>query len=137
MLKLQIITPTKKVVEREIDSVTVPTEDGEITILPRHANLFTLLSEGIITMRDSKEEEYMAIGGGYLETDGKQAQILVSRAFKQQEIDAKLTQKALEEARQILKVTADKTQRTEAVSIMRRSLVNLKLLKKRKRSATI
>ena len=81
MLKLQIITPTKKVVEREIDSVTVPTEDGEITILPRHANLFTLLSEGIITMRDSKEEEYMAIGGGYLETDDKHALNFFSHYF--------------------------------------------------------
>ncbi|OGK13852.1 ATP synthase F1 subunit epsilon [Candidatus Roizmanbacteria bacterium RIFCSPHIGHO2_01_FULL_38_15] len=134
---LKIITPTKKVVDREVISVTAPSVDGEITILPGHANLFSLLDDGIITIKDNKEEEYMAIGGGYLETDGSEIQILVSRAYNQDEIDEKLTEKALAEAKEILKEGHDRQERTEAAALVRRSLIDLKLLKKRRRTARI
>lgn len=136
-MKLKIITPTKQVVDREVSSVSVPSKEGEITILPKHTNLFSLLEEGIITIRAEKEEEYMAIGGGYLETDGKEVEILVSRAYKQDEIDEKLTEKALNDAKNMLQQTKDRSQRAEATALLRRSIVSLKLLKKRKRSHTV
>lgn len=134
-MRLKIITPTKKVVDKEVHSVSVPSTDGEITVLPRHSNLFSLLQEGIITIRDDKDEEFMAIGGGYLETDGTEVQILVSRAYNQNEIDEKLTEEALNEAQKILQETSDQKQRSEAAALMRRSMIDLKLLKKRRRSA--
>jgi len=136
-MQLRIITPSKKVVDREVSSVTVPSADGEITILPRHTNLFSLLHDGIITIRDQNEEEYMAIGGGYLETDGKQVQILVSRAYNQDEIDEKLTEQALSDAKKILLSGRDRHERIEAATLVRRSLIDLKLLKKRRKGARI
>lgn len=134
MLKVKIVTPKKVVKELEADSITAPTTQGEITVLPKHENLFTLLEEGIITIRTQKEEDYVAIGGGYLETDGDNLQILVSRAYGQDEIDEDLTQKALQNAKEILQDNKDRQQVVEASAIMRRSLLDLKLLKKRKRS---
>ena len=134
MMHLKIITPKKIVKEVEIESITAPSAAGEVTIFPRHENLFTLLKEGIITMRTKDEEEYMAIGGGYLETDGKSMQILVSRAYGQDEIDEELTQKAIESAKKVLEENKDKKDIVEASAIMRRSLLDLKLLKKRRKS---
>jgi len=136
-MNLKIVTPSKKVVDRQVVSVTVPSVDGEITILPRHTNLFSLLQDGIITIRDEKEEEYMAIGGGYLETDGQEIQILVSRAYNQDEIDEKLTEQALADAKKILQAGQDRHQRIEATALMRRSMIDLKLLKKRRKGARI
>lgn len=135
MLQLKIITPRKVVREDTIDSLSAPSVEGEITILKNHTNLFTLLEEGIVKIKKSnKEEEYLAIGGGYLETDGESLSLLVSRAYGQDEIDHKLTEKAIDEAQNILKGTKDNVQRHEASSILRRSLIDLKLLKKRKRN---
>lgn len=117
----------------EIKSITVPSADGELTILPKHANLLSLLKEGIITIRSEKEEQFMAIGGGYLQTDGKTISILVSRAYNQDEIDEAMTQKAIENAKQILDKTEDRTEREEASALLRRSTVDLKLLGKLRR----
>jgi F-type H+-transporting ATPase subunit epsilon len=117
----------------EIKSITVPSADGELTILPKHANLLSLLKEGIITIRSEKEEQFMAIGGGYLQTDGKSINILVSRAYNQDEIDETMTQKAIENAKQILEKTEDRTEREEASALLRRSTVDLKLLGKLRR----
>jgi F-type H+-transporting ATPase subunit epsilon len=131
-LHLKIITPKKIVMEEEIKSINVPSEDGELTILPRHMNLFCLLKEGIIKIKFKEQEDYLAIGGGYLETDGENINVLVTRAYGQDEIDEKMTEKAVNEAKQILSQSKDKQQLIEATSLLRKSMLDMKLLKKRK-----
>lgn len=136
-LHLKIITPQKISLEEDINSVTVPSTEGELTILPRHMKLFTVLKQGIVTIRKPNSEEHLAIGGGYLETDGKDLNLLVSRAYGQDEIDAKETEKAIEEAKKIISTSKSDVERRNALEIMRRSVLDLTLLKKRKqRSAS-
>lgn len=132
-LKLKVITPKKIALEEEILSVTAPTESGEITVLPRHMNLFTLLVEGIIKIKKTSGEDYLAIGGGYLQTDGKEINILVSRAYGQDEIDEQMTARAIEEAKKIISQSKDIRERSEANTLLRRSIIDLKLLKKRRK----
>jgi len=131
-LKLRIITPQKIVLEEEVLSISLPTPNGEITILPHHINLFSLLTEGIIKFKKQNTEDYLAIGGGYLETDGNTVNILVSRAYGQDEIDEKLTVEAINKARNILKESKNEAERQQAVAIIRRSLIDSRLIKKRK-----
>jgi F-type H+-transporting ATPase subunit epsilon len=130
---LKIATPKKLAVEKEIESITVPTAAGEITILPKHSNLLSLLTTGVLTIRTAKDEEYMGIGGGYLETDGKTVHILVSRAYAQNEIDEEATKRALENAKKVLSEAKDKSELAEAGALLRRSTVDLKLLTKVRR----
>jgi len=131
-LHLKVITPKKVVLEEDVQSVTVPSSEGELTILPYHTNLFSLLKEGIVRIKKDNREDYLAIGGGYAETDGKNLNVLVSRAYGQNEIDEQLTQKAMDEAKKAMAAAKDKNQRAEAISLLRRSVIDMKLLKKRK-----
>lgn len=136
-LHLKIITPKKVVQEEDVYAVTLPTADGVITVLPHHEPLFSLLVEGIVKIKPKKEdadEDYLAIGGGYLETDGKNISILVSRAYGQGEIDEEFTRKAMEEAKKVLSEAKDENQIKEASAIMRRSIIDMKLIKRKKRS---
>lgn len=132
-LNLKIITPKRIALEEKVLSVTAPADEGEITILPRHVPLFTLLKEGIVKVKRENGEDYLAIGGGYLQTDGNEVNLIVSRAYKQNEIDQRLIEQSIQEAKKIISQTKDKGQRTEAMAILRRSIINLKLLKKRRR----
>jgi len=132
-LHLRIITPKKIVLEKEIFSITLPTKEGEITILPRHANLFSILEEGIMKIKYDNDEDYLAIGGGYLETDGKNVNVLVSRAYGQDEIDEKIIEEAKKQAEKLLEQAKTDEERQKAVALLRRSLIDTKLIKKRKR----
>jgi len=136
MIKLKILTPRKAVLSKDIDSISLPTPDGEITVLPHHANLFTLLTEGIIKINAKGDQDDLAIGGGYAETDGQEIHVLVSKAYGQKEVDEALTQKAVLDAQKILKTTRSEKERQEAASILKRSLIDIRLLK-RKRRATL
>ena len=131
-IRLKVITPRKIVIDRQVSSVSAPTADGEITILPHHAHLFSLLVEGIIKIKHESNEDALAIGGGYLETNGKTVTVLVSRAYGQNEIDRDLTDKAVEEAKHILSKSTNEKERNEAMSILRRSVIDSKLMKRRK-----
>jgi len=131
-LRLKVITPRKIVIDRQVNSITVPTADGEITILPHHAHLFSLLVEGIVKIKTAGNEDDLAIGGGYLETNGQTVTVLVSRAYGQGEIDKDLTEKAIAEAKNILSKSTDEKERNEAFSLLRRSVIDSKLMKRRK-----
>ena len=133
MLLLKIITPKKLVLEKEVLSVSAPTVSGDITVLPRHADLLTLLKEGVITISTDEKDEYLSVGGGYLRTDGKTIEILVSRAYGQDEINEEYTQKAINKAKEVLSQTKDKQERDDALQTMRRSMVDMKLLSKVRR----
>lgn len=137
MLHLKIITPRKVVFEKDVSSITVPTAEGEISVLPHHTRLFSLLVEGVVKIKEEKSENYLAIGGGYLETDGSEINILVSRAYGQDEIDHNLTQEAIEKAKKLLKEAPNESQKQEAFLSLRRSMVDLKLLKRRRAKHTV
>jgi len=134
-LSLKIITPKKVVFEKEVNSVTAPTSDGEITILPHHSNLFSLLKEGVIKIKDNQNEDYFSIGAGYIETDGREVIILVSRAYGQDEIDEQFINQAIEKAKKVLSQAKTEQDRQAALSMMRRAIIDSKLLKKRKQKS--
>lgn len=132
MLHLKIITPRKVVHEEEVKSVTLPSAEGEITILPKHVPLFSLLQEGILRYKGDGNDDYLAVGGGYVETDGKEVRVLVSRAYRQDEIDEKLTREAIENAKKLITESQDVSQRREASALLRRSLIDMRLIKRRR-----
>lgn len=131
---LEIISPKKKLFDMEAQSVTVPSALGTLTILYNHVPLFALLSEGIIKVISERGEDYFSIGGGYVETTGKKVRVLVSKAFHQDEIDEKTVQQALKEAEREIREAPTLKDRKEAMASYRRSLIDSKLLKKRKKS---
>jgi len=134
-LNLKIITPKNIALEKEIDGVTLPSTEGEMTILPRHINLFALLEEGIVHYWNGEESEYLAIGGGYVETNGETVSLLVSRAYGQTSIDEKQTQTALKDAKERMKSAKTEDARKEVSSMLRRSAIDAKLLKKKRRQS--
>jgi F-type H+-transporting ATPase subunit epsilon len=134
-IKLNIITPEKIAITDEVESLTVPAASGELTILHNHVPLFSLLEQGIVKMKKNNKEEFMAIGGGYLEVTGTEVNLLVSSAYGQDEIDEKLVKEAQEKAKTLLTEAKTDEERHEALMTMRRSTVDLKLLKKVRRRA--
>ena len=65
-LTLEITTPERTVFQAEVDGVTIPTKEGEITVLANHAPLVGLVVPGVLTIHGEKES-YLAISGGALE----------------------------------------------------------------------
>jgi len=67
-LQLKIVTPEKLILEELVDSVTIPTTEGEITILPDHIPLIASRASGDIVAITDGEYVPMAVVGGFVET---------------------------------------------------------------------
>ncbi len=74
-LQLKIVTPEKLILEELVDSVTLPTTEGEITILPNHIPLIGELSSGDIVARKNGDDIPMALVGGFVEIKNNENQI--------------------------------------------------------------
>jgi len=66
-LKLKIVTPERLVLEELVDQVSIPTTEGEITILPDHIPLVAGLASGDIVGVAHGEHLPMAVVGGFVE----------------------------------------------------------------------
>jgi F-type H+-transporting ATPase subunit epsilon len=66
-LKLKIVTPEKLILEEMVDQVSLPTTEGEITILPDHIPLIAGLAVGDVVASSGGENVPMAVFGGFVE----------------------------------------------------------------------
>ncbi len=105
MLKLEIITPEKRVLDAEVDSVTVPTVSGEAGLLTSHAPLVSALKPGILTYTTKGAAEKLVVSGGFVEVSGDKVAVLVDTAESADEIDAAAAKLAREEAEKSLAAT--------------------------------
>lgn len=83
-IKLKIITPEKLILEEYVDQVSLPTENGEITILPDHIPLISKLTSGDIVAVVNNENLPIAVVGGFLEvkkTDNGETEVAILADF--------------------------------------------------------
>jgi F-type H+-transporting ATPase subunit epsilon len=101
MLRLEIVTPEKRVLDASVDSVTVPTVSGEAGILPNHAPLISALKPGILSYSNKGTTERLAIAGGFVEVSSNKVAVLTDTAETADEIDmdaARVEREAAEKA---------------------------------------
>lgn len=65
-MRLEIISPEKKLFEGEANSVTVPAVDGSLGILDNHAPLISALKKGTVEIKGSSNSNF-EINGGVVE----------------------------------------------------------------------
>jgi len=87
MLRLEIVTPEKRVLDTEVDSVTVTTATGEAGILPNHAPLISALKPGILSYSAKGSTDRLAVSGGFVEVSNNSVSVLADTAESAGEID--------------------------------------------------
>jgi len=108
-IKFEIVTPERVVLKEDILQVTVPTRNGEITVLPNHIPLVASLQPGVIEVKTKAgETEIMSVSGGFIEVLKDKVVILADTAERAEEIDEKRAEEAKERAEKIKKEAAHK-----------------------------
>lgn len=129
-LLLEIITPTKVILNEEIDEITLNTSEGEISVLPGHINLFTKVLPGEATVKLGNKTESLAITGGFLEVSKNHVSILADYAIRAADIEVSKVEEAKQRAEKAIK---DKTKEQDFESLqddIRRSILQLKIARK-------
>ena len=98
---LEIISPEKIILSEKVNSVTMPSFEGEVTILPDHIPLITFLRPGILRIEGSKESEYF-VEEGTVEFSNNTLIILSSTIIPLENIKSENLSKMIEESKALL-----------------------------------
>ncbi|MBI1862239.1 MAG: ATP synthase F1 subunit epsilon [Deltaproteobacteria bacterium] len=102
MITVDVVTPTRRLVDGvKVDALKVPAYRGELTILPGHTELLTLLNTGVMSFTQDGRERKFAVSFGFLDVRGDKAIVLAETCEEASDIDAdraKAAQKKAEEA---------------------------------------
>ena len=86
-LHLQVITPERKLVDRQVKFVSAPGSGGEFGVLPGHTEFFTSLGSGEISYEDDSGTHFLAVAWGYAEVKPESVVILAENAELAEEVD--------------------------------------------------
>ena len=106
-LTLEIVTPEAKVYSDTIDSVVVPTVEGEIGVLPGHIPLLTQVEHGELRVTKGGTTQWLAVGGGFVQIDGDRVRVLAEHAITEEKIDEHAVEAAMKRAEDELKAAKD------------------------------
>lgn len=105
-LKLELVTPYKKVLSEEVDEITANGALGEFGVLPGHAPFLTSLKIGELSYKKGGVVQHLAVNWGYFEVEDDKVTVLVETAERADEIDLQRAQAALGRAEEALKKLA-------------------------------
>jgi F-type H+-transporting ATPase subunit epsilon len=133
-MHLSIITPDRTVFQGTCDSVTLPTIDGEITVLPHHVPLMGILKAGTLMIRAGKEEQLLAVSGGAIEVTGDAVRILADSADRAEELEEAAVEAAKKRAEDLMKDRRQDAEGfAEASAILDRELARLHVIRRRRK----
>ena len=98
---LEIISPEKIILSEKVNSVTMPSFEGEMTILPDHIPLITFLRPGILRIEGSKESEYF-VEEGTVEFSNNTLIILSSTIIPLENVKGENISKMIEDSKVLL-----------------------------------
>jgi F-type H+-transporting ATPase subunit epsilon len=100
-INFKITTPEKVVYKANVDSITLPTKEGEITILPKHIPLISILKPGEIKVVSGNEVDFISVSGGFIEVLSTKVVILADTAERSEEIDVSRAEVAMQRAKEL------------------------------------
>ena len=100
---LEIVTPQRRLLSKEVDEVTAPGQAGQFGVLAGHTPFLTVLKPGEIIYKSGTDTALLAINRGYAEVLPEKTTILVDAATEEHEIDLDGVRAEAREAEEALK----------------------------------
>lgn len=128
-IDLQIVTPSRLIVQEQVDEVQIPGSEGYFGVLPGHTPLLASLAVGELWYRKGQEKTYLAIAGGFAEVLPDRVTILAQLAERADDIDVERAEAARRRAEERLthKPGADAIDFDRARASLLRSLTRLQV----------
>jgi F-type H+-transporting ATPase subunit epsilon len=131
-LYLEVVTPDKVLVSREVDTVVAPGTEGEFGILPGHIPFLSGILPGELRYEADGKRETLAVMDGFSEVSEDRVSVLVDAAERATDIDLERAKSALDRARERLarERGAEDVDFLRAEASLHRALVRVKVAEK-------
>lgn len=121
-----VVTIEGTVESADATSVTIPTANGEITVLPEHTPLVSVLKPGVLTVREGDKEKHVAVSGGFVQIATDSVTILADTAERADDIDVRRAEAARKRAEEAMAKQHEREDLTDAAAELQKHLARLR-----------
>jgi F-type H+-transporting ATPase subunit epsilon len=137
-MKFELVSLDGVKFSEDVYSVVLPTAAGQITILPHHEPLLSVVVPGVMIIRRTKGDadthlEHYAVVGGVLEMYGDGARVLTDEATNGDDINEAEAEKAHQAALELRKNAKGQVELDQAQAMVDRQAVRLEVARLRRR----
>ena len=104
----ELVTPEQVLISGEVQSVSIPGVEGNMTVLADHAPVATAIRPGYLEVQETGKSERYFLSGGFVEISQKEVIILAETAILGSELSSNIiaeliekTEKSLENASEL------------------------------------
>lgn len=134
-LTLTIVSQERQLVSTQADSLTVPTAEGEVTILPGHIPLFSQLQTGELVYRLGKDEVSFVVSQGFMDVGPHDnVVIMADNAVEARNISLQKAQEAMTAAHKTMETSTDRRELLLAEASLKQAMWEIKVAQKTNRS---
>ncbi|MDQ2654775.1 MAG: F0F1 ATP synthase subunit epsilon [Chloroflexota bacterium] len=131
-LRIEIVTGERVVLtDEDVDMVSVPGAAGQLGILPEHAPLVTLLSQGELRIKKGNNEQSILVFGGFMEVTDNKVLVLADTAERLEELDLAQAEDARKRAEASIAGRTGTMELAEAQATLRQANLRLRVGQKR------
>ncbi len=78
---LELVSPERLLLSRQVEMATIPAIEGEMGVLPGHSPMMVALRGGVIRVRENgAETETLFVAGGFAEVTAERCTVLADEA---------------------------------------------------------
>jgi len=134
-LTLQVVSQEKELLHAEVDAVTAPTSEGEITVLPDHVPLITKINVGELSFQENNKWNSIVVSDGFMTVDPQnKITVMVDSATHSRDISLQQAGEAVKKAQETMRQSKDKREMIMAEASLRLALLEMRIAQKSKKS---
>lgn len=99
-VQFDLVSPERRLASLKVAEVGLPGSEGDMTVLPDHAPVITILRPGVVRVAGSEGTTRYAVTGGFAEITAISVSVLAERALLARESNRAEIEAHLEEARE-------------------------------------
>ena len=107
-ITFHLVSPEKKLASVDAKSVRIPGIEGDMTLLPSHADFLTTLRPGIISVESNTGIQEYVVTGGFVEVSGSVATVLAEKAVVRTEAHNRLFESLIADVEELSRNATDK-----------------------------
>jgi len=132
-LLLEVVTPDKLLLSKQVDEVIAPGAEGEFGVLPGHCHFLSTLRIGELRYRIGDVTSYMSVLWGFAEVTPTKVTLLAEVAEKAEDIDVERAAVKVAEAEKRLEVGGLPSELKEAQISLEKAHLRQKIAERARR----
>jgi F-type H+-transporting ATPase subunit epsilon len=102
-VNLEIVSPEKLLLSREVDMVVIPASEGDMGVLEGHAPMMVTLRGGIVSLYSGDQvTDSLFVAGGFAEVTPERCTVLAGEAMPVNEIERSEAETRLRDAEEAM-----------------------------------